>query len=284
MREVTLPAPLDRSLDSILEVLAGNPPARELRLGGGTALATIWAHRFSTDIDLVCSNQVYRAAMPSGRRKEIVERLRQRRNEGERISGITSATNLLGWKTATGAVSLVPSRLGDFPKLWGEDVIKNTGVRLASVEAILHGKLLGRLVGAQRATARDGYDFAVGLLVDRPKVEWVLRDQDDRASVVEAARRAAGRLSGRPLLRPAFPEIAADPWGEAIKILEGMRRSADYERTTPFADTAPSDPPKSMPPLKPGGGGAPNPPNPPGSATAYLNSLKRKRNDPSRTR
>lgn len=47
MREVTLPAPLDRSLDSILEVLAGNPPAREMRLGGGTALATIWAHRFS---------------------------------------------------------------------------------------------------------------------------------------------------------------------------------------------------------------------------------------------
>lgn len=232
MNAIRLKPPLDRSLAAALEIIGGAIPDRELRLGGGSALAAMWDHRLSTDIDLVCRKEVFERTFDRDGRLRLRDRLRSDRSKGMRISAIRVAPGIVGWTTATGPVSLVPSRLPDSPELWSDHTVEGTGVRLASVAAVLRGKMLGRLLTNGVATDRDGYDFAVALLKAPDAARGVMdASPETRGAMLAAMADAAGKPgAGRSLLRPAYETIAADPWGEALRILERGLVLADYER------------------------------------------------------
>ena len=85
MKTIALPPPLGDSLASLLKAVDGAIEERELRLGGGTALAVLWKHRFSTDIDLACDPQVFERAFSPEGRAALRERLRQRREKRARL-------------------------------------------------------------------------------------------------------------------------------------------------------------------------------------------------------
>lgn len=233
MSVVRLQAPLGHSLNVALEAIGGAIQEHELRLGGGSALAALWDHRFSTDVDLVCSREVFDRALDREGRLLLRDYLCLKRSRGEGISAIRVAPGIVGWKTATGPVSIVPSHLPDSLKPWSDHTVEGTAVRLASVESVLRGKLMGRLLTMNVATDRDGYDFAVALLnapdVARGVVETA---PDTRDAILSAIIAAAGNIGvGRRLLKPAYKKIASDPWGEALRILEQGLELSDYERS-----------------------------------------------------
>ena len=245
---VDLQVPLAASLRKVLDMLAGLIGERELRLGGGSALATLWDHRFSTDVDLVCGRDRWEAAFTRANRLRLRDQLRAARAAGAGFSAIRVSAGIVGWNTTTGPVSIVPSRLPDSPDLWSDHTIRGTEVRLAffrailprnpstqSFRAILRGKLGGRLVGGRVAVARDRYDLAVALL-ETPDIAWsaIGETEDPRDTVLTAIHEAAQtKGAGRPVLRPAYPAIAADPWREALRIIEQGLGQADYEDVRP---------------------------------------------------
>ena len=228
---VTLGPPLSHLFREAMEVLGAFVREKDVRLAGGTALAARWNHRHSTDIDLVCD----REAFPQNRIQEIRDHLRAMRRRGQEITGIAARHGFVGWKTPHGPVSFVPSRLENFPRLADDIRVDGTNVRLASVEAILYGKLSGRLVGRGRAATRDGYDLAAALLIEPDKARWLLDRYDRDGTIRQAVRRSSGKVDGRPILDPRFPRIAADPWGEVERILVHGGALADYESAAPEA-------------------------------------------------
>ena len=228
---VTLRPPLSHLFRDAMEVLSAFVREKDMRLAGGTALAARWDHRHSTDIDLVCDRETF----PQNRIREIRDRLLAMRLRGHEITGIAARHGFVGWKTPHGPVSFVPSRLENFPRLTDDIRVDGTNVRLASVEAILYGKLSGRLVGRGRAATRDGYDLAAALLIEPDKARWLLDRYDPDETIRQAVRRSSGKLDGRPILDPRFPRIAADPWSEAERILVHGGALSDYERAAPEA-------------------------------------------------
>ena len=243
MSAVRLQPPLGDSLRAVLDVLDGSIRERELRLGGGSALAALWKHRFSTDIDLVCAPDVFARAFDPDGRLRIKDRLRMQRDMLGGISAIRVSPGLVGWKTNTGPVSIVPSRLPDSPELWSAHTVEDTGVRLASVGAILQGKLKGRLLAKGFAADRDGYDLAVALLQTPAEARSALAAASDTPDeILSAIQDAAGHAGvGRRVLKPAYKAITADPWGAALRILEEGLELSDFElaerrSTEPSAD------------------------------------------------
>ncbi|MCY3941017.1 MAG: nucleotidyl transferase AbiEii/AbiGii toxin family protein [Gammaproteobacteria bacterium] len=228
MKTVALPPPLGDSLASLLKAVDGAIKEHELRLGGGTALAALWKHRFSTDIDLACDPQVFERAFSPEGRAALRERLRQsRENTPDSVLAIRLSFGIVGWKTPVGPVSIVPSRLPAHPSPWSNLKVEGTDVRLATVEAILKGKIHGRLLAKGIATQRDGYDLAVALRRS-PKAAHSVLAEAHPEQLQEALAAAENQpKGGRTLINPAYPEIAADPWGEARKGLAKVLTSSD---------------------------------------------------------
>ena len=228
MKTVALPPPLGDSLASLLKAVDGIIEERELRLGGGTALAALWKHRFSTDIDLVCDPHVFERAFSPEGRAALRERLRQRReNAPGSVSAIRLSFGIVGWKTPAGPVSIVPSRLPPHPSPWSNMKVEGTDVRLATVEAILKGKIHGRLLAKGIATQRDGYDLTVALRRSPKAARSVLAEAHPEQLQEALAAAENQPKGGRPLINPAYPEVAADPWGEARKELAKVLASSD---------------------------------------------------------
>ena len=104
------------------------------------------ASPLATRYILICAPDVFARAFDPDGRLRLKDRLRMQRDMPGGISAIRVSPGLVGWKTNTGPVPIVPSRLPDSPELWSAHTVEGTGVRLASVSAILQGKLKGRLL------------------------------------------------------------------------------------------------------------------------------------------
>ena len=59
MNAVSLPNGPDESLKQTVRLLSSWIAPPDYRLGGGTALAAIWGHRHSTDIDLAANAHIF---------------------------------------------------------------------------------------------------------------------------------------------------------------------------------------------------------------------------------
>ena len=132
--------------------------AENLRMGGGTVLAMRWGHRVSTDVDLLLDREMHRPFVLRIRddlRTELQEMRERREIKKYRISA-----RFAGWEYAdSGPISLSASST----QRRCDGTEADTGIALASTEAILTGKLLGRVLVGGQLVARDGYDLCSAL-------------------------------------------------------------------------------------------------------------------------
>lgn len=182
------------------------------RLGGGTALAMRWAHRHSTDVDLFTDRGSYK-------------RLWQRRDAFKpavvESAGPTEVLAVRRWNTKIvllegGEVTLFTSApQTDEPR--STDTIAGTKVPLETNAEILAKKLWGRMLDSEQLLLRDLYDFAVAHHHDPNAADAALQHIDvsdlqqlkrELETLPQGWRHRSGQ---RPLIRPTYPQEAADP-------------------------------------------------------------------------
>lgn len=221
MNAVRVPNGPDESLRRTVRLLSSWIAPPDYRLGGGTALAALWGHRHSTDIDLAANAQIFEERIERNF-EEIHRELQAERGRGK-IKKLRITRNMLAWTLPSGPVALLRSRLSldRFSPITHKE--KNTNVPLAPVSAILYGKIHGRILSAGRLVQRDAYDLAVACLVDKGAVEETLEliPAENKESILMRIRDARqGRaVNDRTLLAPKYPELAKDPWGALTEVL-----------------------------------------------------------------
>ena len=202
-----------------------------LRLGGGTALAAMWAHRLSTDIDLVCDPATFESLRADN--SPLLKALRRLYEDGL-IPRPRFAGGLIGWEYPdTGEVGIVPGALpGEEPLSGAADAA--TGVPLVAPRRILHAKLAGRVAGGRRLLARDGYDLACAYRYDPDAIAWAT------GRLAEGERAVVGRLmetvlssprrilDGRRLLQCRHRHVARDPWRAFASLHLGRSTVEDH--------------------------------------------------------
>ena len=108
---------------------------KTMRLGGGTALAAMWHHRMSTDIDLACGETTFDVLRADGSPLQVA--LLRLHSEG-RIPRPTFAARMIAWEYPdTGEVSIV-RRLGAGEELLSGETDDITGVPFVAPRGILH--------------------------------------------------------------------------------------------------------------------------------------------------
>ena len=94
---------LTRAVSLIRETVPGAMDT--MRLGAGTALAALWRHRTSTDIDLACGEATFNALRADD--SPLLAALLRLRSEGQ-IPRPTFAARMIAWEYGdTGEVSIV---------------------------------------------------------------------------------------------------------------------------------------------------------------------------------
>lgn len=221
MNAVSVPNGPDESLKQAVRFLSSWIAPPDYRLGGGTALAALWGHRHSTDIDLAANAHIFEDRIERNF-EAIHQELQAERGRGK-IKKLRITRNMLAWTLPSGPVALLRSRLSldRFSPITHKE--KNTNVPLAPVSAILYGKIYGRILSAGRLVQRDAYDLAVACLVDKGAVEETLEliPAENKESILMRIRDARqGRAANdRTLLAPKYPELAKDPWGALAEVL-----------------------------------------------------------------
>lgn len=222
------------------------------RLGGGTALAAVWDHRHSTDIDLFADLADYRARMNSGqKRQQLAEGLR------EALEPLAPKRIDVEW----GYIKAV-CREGEFglytPPLpldvvmTATDKVSGTGVALERPAAILARKIHGRMLGNGVLTLRDLYDIAAASVLAREELEAVFLsvDESDQATLSRELRllpddwASNPKKSGRVLIEARRPaalaqapdrcagivrDLFAGDWAWADEICARRREQAQKE-------------------------------------------------------
>ncbi len=221
---------LDFAVDAISAGTRGRLAASDLRLAGGTALAVLWQHRRSTYLDLVANRSVFTDVFDAPSRLHFRDELRAAHDkQAAPVSRVVVTGRLIGFKYAGVPVSLVPSSLDFTDPLLPGHTVAGTAVGLARPEAILRGKVVGRLLGRAMATDRDGYDVAFALDHHPDIARGALSGLQDDEEFVRAIRDAAGTTGhGRPLLDPSRADIAADPWDAVRRAISRMPDPSKY--------------------------------------------------------
>ena len=204
---------LSRAVSLLRETVPGAMDT--LRLGGGTAVAALWHHRTSTDIDLACGETTFEVLRAEG--SPLLAALLRLRSEG-RIPRPTFGAGMIGWEyPGTGEVSIV-RRFGTGEELLSGETDDLTGVPLVAPSRILHAKLAGRVAGSGKLLARDGYDLACAYHYDPDAIAWATEQLDEgqrntvermMGCVLASSRRI---IEGRPLMDYRHRQVARDPW------------------------------------------------------------------------
>ena len=209
----------------LLERSLGISSDTGLRLGGGTALAMLWEHRLSTDVDLAMPGIALQNAVRSGYGR-IQPALVALREQGIIKQFRVSGAGSISWRLADGNEVSVSCAWG--ARSAPRDMEAITGIPLSPVLDILRGKLVGRAIGSGRLLARDGYDLCMATHREpntfRKLIDEVHRDERDQLyglmSRIQNSKRRI--IEGRPLLDPSDPQMAHDPWGEFGKIVNSL--------------------------------------------------------------
>lgn len=224
---------LTRAME-MLRQFASPQELEHLHLGGGTALAMRWQHRHSTDVDLAMPAPFGERLVAKHGRK-VNEALAQLRQNGAIRPRFFFAGRTGSWHYVdSGPVSLSLSDERFIPDDLDREA--ETGTPVAPAFSILRGKLIGRVIGGGRLLARDGYDLACAFRCDPAMAEALVQEAQRTepaqfAALLRTVREAGRRIViGRPLIDPAHPEVAHDPWGcfveEAESVLPAEPESA----------------------------------------------------------
>lgn len=213
MAEYDLPEGPRQLFEAVHEPLAEHLGGEHrFRLGGGTALAMRWAHRHSTDVDLFTDQEAYTRLWKC---RDAFKR------DIEASAGTPQVLAVRRWNTRIvlqhgGEVTLFTSGAQtEEPR--SPDTIAGTRVPLETNAEILAKKLWGRMLDSEQLLARDLYDFAVASRHDPGAVKAAMSHidvsdlQQLKRELEALPRKWLHRTGQRPLIRPAYPEEAADP-------------------------------------------------------------------------
>lgn len=215
-------------------------------LGGGTALASVWQHRHSTDVDLFADNATYveRVRAVGGR-----ERVAAWLGEALQPQRLDVRSGFLKASFSDGELSLMtapaPFLAPSMPSLPSTDRVAGTPVALERPATILARKLHGRMVGNGVLVLRDLYDLAAAETLSPSDLKLAVESLSDgeRRMIADELSGLPGdwaatpRKSGRPVIRPRRPpELAAAP-ARAIGIAHDLLSPDDSWATRRRART-----------------------------------------------
>ena len=220
---------------------------RNLRLGGGTALAMRWGHRHSTDIDYAINADLARDFINRAR-SDLRQELGRMAAEGVIKRSFRVGAQSATWTYAdSGAVSVSAARSP--LETDGMDREADTGTPMAPVDGILRGKLVGRVIHGGKLLARDGYDlccmFRYAPDVAETLVQEAVRDHEqDFERIIETILASSTRiLMGRPLKEAAHKDLVRDPWRRFAELVSDVVRPPAPQPTAPVKDPASPSPP-----------------------------------------
>ena len=214
---------------------------RNLRLGGGTALSMRWGHRHSTDIDYALNADLARGFIHRAR-SDLRGELGRMAAEGEIKRSFRVGAQSAAWTyTDSGPVSVSAARAP--LETEGMDWEADTGTPTAPIDAILRGKLVGRVIHGGKLLARDGYDlccmFRYAPDVAEALVQEAIRDHEqDFERIIESILESSTRiLVGRPLKGAAHEGLARDPWRRFAELVSDVSRPPPPQPTARLRST-----------------------------------------------
>ena len=186
------------------------------RLGGGTALAALWVHRHSTDVDLFADHAAYAEFIGS---QSGVRLLSEGLRDALQPDEMEIRRGALRVLCSSGELSIftTPSPL---PSLAAADRVAGTQVELERPATILARKLHGRMLTNGSIVLRDLYDLAAAKTLAPAELALALDSvaTDDKRQIADELRHLPGdwaaspRKSGRPVIRATRPpELARNP-------------------------------------------------------------------------
>ena len=223
--------------EAVEPVLSGHFGPDSFRLGGGTALATLWQHRHSTDIDLFMDQgQYHEMTKTDAQRAKLAENLAKAMKAPEAVPLGKSQFTI---KTAVGEVSMMTSLppLDEGVRFTGR--IANTDVALESPRLILARKLTSRIMGNGVFYARDLFDVCAASQLAPDELVAALNtlSSSDRMSIAEEISTfrygwMESKEAGRPIIHPMRPQILVDNLdlcpGMAAEIISGDVAPEDW--------------------------------------------------------
>ena len=156
MAELDLPTGPAELLEAVRRPLGHHLGGEHhLHLGGGTALATRWRHRHSTDVDLFVDPADY-ARLFKGEQQFRADLERQTRS-ARNIAIEPGFARIVLADGGEVSLSTSPSLTGD---PLSADTVRGTGVPLETTAEILAKKLRYRMIQNAQIVPRDLYDLA----------------------------------------------------------------------------------------------------------------------------
>ena len=195
-------------------------------LGGGTALAAVWRHRHSTDIDLFMDASAFRALVMNDGRKRALEGALSRAVRPDFLE--IRRGGLLKILRGEGELGLYvpPSPIKAPPPV---DWVRGTPVPLERPATILARKVHRRMIEHNDLLLRDLYDLAAASELAPDDLQAVLDSvsDEDRLSLCDNLASLPMDLMpsphlGRPLINAVLPAHLADNPALCVDIVRQM--------------------------------------------------------------
>lgn len=215
-------------------------------LGGGTALAALWRHRHSTDIDLFMDVSAFRVVVMDDGRKRALEDALDRAVRPDFLE--VRRGGLLKVLCGEGELGLYvpPSPIKAAPPV---DWVHGTSVPLERPATILARKVHGRMIERSDLLLRDLYDLAAASELAPDDLQTVLDSvsDEDRLSLCDnLASLPVDLMSsphlGRPLINAVLPAHLAENPALCVDIVRQML-DCDGGRNQQSSPSAPSNAP-----------------------------------------
>ena len=177
-----------------------------IRFGGGTALATRWAHRHSVDVDLFVKTEAYRHFRSNTGGTFTLDLTAQAPVERINIGRDGAEVSFHG---LPGHVSIAPARgLPADPR--SSDTPRGTGLPFETTAEILGKKLLYRMGRQKDIISQDLYDLATAQNRDPAALRTALAEVDpnELRQIDQAFKdHTAAGVPLTPLIDPSDPQL-----------------------------------------------------------------------------
>ena len=227
MTEVILPDGPNEIFAVVEPIFTRYFGAGTYRLGGGTALASVWAHRHSTDIDLFIEQSIFRAVM---RDSVVAASLRTTFKEKIGPEIVEFSNGFIKGISQLGEFSLMTT-----PRLLDTESntrVIDTQVYLEDPAEILAKKIQYRILHNGILVARDLFDIATAYEIAPAALVSALQTitLDERLDIASEIRSlpmqwVGGGESGRELINPQYPKSLATNPEQLISSVERLFRN-----------------------------------------------------------
>lgn len=220
MSELDLPDGPAQLLEAVRRPLADHLGGeRNIRLGGGTALAARWAHRHSTDVDLFVGDDAYAKLFRNSH--QFTDDIEGHCGMVEQL-GVGPGYTIIALRD--GEITVLATRsLTDKPV--SRDTVRGTRIAVESTAEILAKKLTHRVATHHIFVPRDLYDIAVARRLDPEALHTALAtipppSLDDVRHALALLPRDWAARHRKPLLQPAHPQDAINSVAIVQRVIE----------------------------------------------------------------